>query len=828
MMKISVATLVFGCLTAMDVNATMDFNQWYSSSVKTGQPWAQIETQVDSVQLNVEINRGVVVTKAAITYTPSIGVIATYNPAYTQATYKSQVMDSIESSTSFNLGYDASITDMELWVGNVKVKAELQQRDLASAQYESIVKRRKDPAILETWGNGYYQLKIFPNKSLVSRKIEITFVQAMGNDENNFSVNLPFIQSLATKYSSDIQDASLWPKRKTNYLSLNAIAKDGKSYNLIWDGLGKGSITNFGLKLIAKDIEELKLGTISAAGVGCADCLDPWISEIPGQSYFGVNTKLKFSDLKVEAEPMERNIILDADNVDSFSGQRARKLALLALKAYGVSPNKINLGFSNGFGGINFVFATPISLNPDNLNKAYLALKNWNPIQKANATLVLEAFAKLKGMNNPKSAVILINNEISPDFKLSNPGYTPVYNVNTFIDLKVQAFEDKQNALMKKLAATLNQANINLFGFWNNYRLASAASETNGYQLGGLEGWIYPPYPSYAYEQQAVANPTAIKTIAAPPVITDWQFPALYGKGRSDFYGIQKLALTTSGVAIDNAVLLQENIFNYFGSRCMACVIEDDVPAYGRYYFNPESTLVNISGNYHIGGTAILSLTGYLGGLKFSKEYTVSLPSSAGAGSAGASIWANEYSEFLGNDYLTDNTNAIQQLGFSYHFVNRQMSLLALEPGMQLWTALPNSPNQNGKSITTSSAAPIQDQAKFAGPTGTNIDSLSLEAILLGNVSGIKVITQSKLNQNQFSISKNSGGIHFNWNLPSDESQAQFKILDLSGKIVAEMAGKKNGNSFGADWNGKIKSGTYFVTANSGTLVLTQSIILRP
>ncbi len=202
--------LVSGLLLLSTINtveAQIDLRNLRTQSVKQNQPWAQIETRIIDIAAEVEIDHGVITSRVTIEYMPETtsytiredctdimcedasGKIC--KRTCTTKTVQTK-MDSLETTAYFQLPDNTVITDMYLWVGDEKVNADLQDRALASAQYESIVQRRLDPALIETWGNGSYSLRIFPNESGVSRKIQIEFVTGMETQNGVLQGTLPF------------------------------------------------------------------------------------------------------------------------------------------------------------------------------------------------------------------------------------------------------------------------------------------------------------------------------------------------------------------------------------------------------------------------------------------------------------------------------------------------------------------------------------------------------------------------------------------------------------------------------------------------------------
>jgi hypothetical protein len=828
-------------LLAVSAQANLDLSNLTSQTVKAGQPWANIESQINSLGLDVQINRGVVTTVVTLAYTPGYGIVQSQictapvkcdtrkdpNCANYCTNYQTQqiFMDSLEVSSWFVASDNTAITDMSLWVGDVKVKAALQDRALASAQYEDIVKRRKDPALIETMGNGSYSLRIFPNQSATMRKLEITFVQGMENNGDLFSTILPIVASLASSYSPNIAEYTAWPKRKIGEVTLNAVAIDGKSYNLNWDGLGKGTISSVPLKLSALNVAELKEGVVSQAGATCKGCLDAWVSEKAGTGYFGVKSLLDFKNLKLESEPMDRDIIVDVDGTDSLIPARSRKLALLSLKAYAQSPYRGNLGFSDGKGNITYVFAKPVTMDAANLNKAYTALKAWTPIAKANSKMVLEAYAGSHPKGGPTSVAILINNEPYPYY-----AYPPVITPFGSGDMtkQIQAFEDAQQKNRDDLVATLAGSNTILFGYWSNYRLGNVAQATGGYQLGAIEGWVYPPYRGGGIVMDSPGGTGIINPDPALPTsIKDWYMPPLFGAGRNDAGGVSNLSVKTSGLAIDKLVVLQEtqNYAYYGGPIMMDMAVRSDMVGPYRYQA-PETTIVRLGGQYQGSGKVTFTLSGTWGGLKFSQNFSADLSLSSGAGEIGSAIWASQQTEALGRDYLTDDLLAMQKLGHDYHVVNRQMSLLALEPGMGLWTDMPTKPSQTGTTNGRAEiGAPVSSDQKIGYATnGSNLDASSLEEILNGTITGIEIITKPSLGNGELTLSKSAGMLQISWDLRGNHPSAHFQIISITGRTVANLSVSRIGKTFSANWRPEAKTGTYYLKASAGSATRVQKI----
>jgi hypothetical protein len=108
--------------------------------------------------------------------------------------------DSVEIQYYFSLDPAASLTDMWLWVGEDIMKALILDRWTASAIYENIVKRRRDPCLVLKEGQGYYSAKIYPLPGDGRRRIKLSYLIPMQWGARGVSVPLPAYLLKASMY----------------------------------------------------------------------------------------------------------------------------------------------------------------------------------------------------------------------------------------------------------------------------------------------------------------------------------------------------------------------------------------------------------------------------------------------------------------------------------------------------------------------------------------------------------------------------------------------------------------------------------------------------
>ncbi len=88
----------------------------------------------------------------------------------------------IEGTYIFPLPEGAAISEFVMWVDGARVEGEILQAEEARAIYEEIVRRRRDPALLEYVGRSAVQASVFPIPPAGSRKIELEYSEVLTMD----------------------------------------------------------------------------------------------------------------------------------------------------------------------------------------------------------------------------------------------------------------------------------------------------------------------------------------------------------------------------------------------------------------------------------------------------------------------------------------------------------------------------------------------------------------------------------------------------------------------------------------------------------------------
>lgn len=97
----------------------------------------------------------------------------------------------LEGVYFFPLPDNVSITEFAMWDGDKRLVGEVRSRDEARRIYDSIVRSRRDPALLEYAGKNLFQASIFPIQPNSDKKIELTYSQILTGESGTVAYRYP-------------------------------------------------------------------------------------------------------------------------------------------------------------------------------------------------------------------------------------------------------------------------------------------------------------------------------------------------------------------------------------------------------------------------------------------------------------------------------------------------------------------------------------------------------------------------------------------------------------------------------------------------------------
>lgn len=97
----------------------------------------------------------------------------------------------LEADYMFPIPENAAIDRFVAWLDGHQMEAELLDADQARRIYEEIVRKRKDPALLEYAGKGMYRLRVYPIPAKGEVRIKIEYKQTLESDYGNVEYIYP-------------------------------------------------------------------------------------------------------------------------------------------------------------------------------------------------------------------------------------------------------------------------------------------------------------------------------------------------------------------------------------------------------------------------------------------------------------------------------------------------------------------------------------------------------------------------------------------------------------------------------------------------------------
>jgi Ca-activated chloride channel family protein len=97
----------------------------------------------------------------------------------------------LEGTYFFPIPETASIVEFAIWENGKKLSGEVRSREEARRIYDEIVRRQRDPGLLEYAGKDLFQASIFPIPGNSDKKLELTYTQILKAESGTVSYRYP-------------------------------------------------------------------------------------------------------------------------------------------------------------------------------------------------------------------------------------------------------------------------------------------------------------------------------------------------------------------------------------------------------------------------------------------------------------------------------------------------------------------------------------------------------------------------------------------------------------------------------------------------------------
>ena len=106
-----------------------------------------------------------------------------------EETFVNHTNSRLEGQFHFPLPPDASISGFGMWIGGELIEADIVEKQRAREIYETILREKRDPGLLEWTGGNIFKARVFPIEAHSEKRIKIVYTQVLPLRGNRFRYN---------------------------------------------------------------------------------------------------------------------------------------------------------------------------------------------------------------------------------------------------------------------------------------------------------------------------------------------------------------------------------------------------------------------------------------------------------------------------------------------------------------------------------------------------------------------------------------------------------------------------------------------------------------
>jgi len=116
------------------------------------------------------------------------GQVAT---THVEQVFRNDTDQTLEGTYLFPIPETASVSEFAIWDGDRRLVGEVRGREEARRIYDEIVRRQRDPGLLEYAGRDLFQASIYPIPPRSDKKLELTYTQVLRAEAGTVSYRYP-------------------------------------------------------------------------------------------------------------------------------------------------------------------------------------------------------------------------------------------------------------------------------------------------------------------------------------------------------------------------------------------------------------------------------------------------------------------------------------------------------------------------------------------------------------------------------------------------------------------------------------------------------------
>jgi Ca-activated chloride channel family protein len=304
----------------------------------------------------------------------------------------------IEGTYIFPVPEGASVSEFAMYIGNERVQGEILDSREARRVYEDIVRRMRDPGLLEYMGRNLFRARVFPIPANGEKRVQISYTEVL-KSENGL---VKYLYPLNTeRFSRDpLEDVSISVRVESQVPIVNVYSPSHK-VSVSKDSAGRARV-GYEDKRVRPDKDFLVYYSLSKDDVGLSYM--NW--EGPEGGYFMLLASPRYA--AAGERVVNKTIVLVLDSSGSMSGakiRQAKEAARFILNHLGRRDEFTVVDFDDG--------VTPFSdalvpATDDNIGRA---LKFVDAIEDSGGTNIndalLAALSRMRGGERPSYVLFL-------------------------------------------------------------------------------------------------------------------------------------------------------------------------------------------------------------------------------------------------------------------------------------------------------------------------------------------------------------------------------------------------------------------------------------
>lgn len=118
-------------------------------------------------------------------------IVSQVATTHIEQVFRNDTDATLEGTYFFPLPESASISEFAIWDGDRRLVGEVRSREEARRIYDQIVRRQRDPGLLEYAGKDLFQASIFPIPPHSDKKLELTYTQVLRAESGTVAYRYP-------------------------------------------------------------------------------------------------------------------------------------------------------------------------------------------------------------------------------------------------------------------------------------------------------------------------------------------------------------------------------------------------------------------------------------------------------------------------------------------------------------------------------------------------------------------------------------------------------------------------------------------------------------